>query len=294
MKSLEIARQLLRELTSRRRSRRVPEPELITEDPEHVEAFHTAGAAGGAASATNLFHAAQESEVILPGETVLDLGCGPANQLALLARLNPETRFVGLDLSVAMLARADRNLAEQGIGNVRLQRGDITDLSRFEDRSVDAVLSTMTLHHLPDVEALRRCFAEIDRVLKPGGGLYLADFGHLKAEETIRHLAHRNAERQPAAYTADYENSLRAAFELADWREGHRRHLAERGRLCRTVLAPLMVAVKSARRREIPDELRQRLGELRHELPPRHRSDLESLRLFFRLGGLATRALEVV
>lgn len=239
-----------------------------------------------------LYHCVQVSEVIRPGDTVLDLGCGPANQLAMIARLNPDVRFVGMDLSEEMLGHAQETVRGQGLQNVSLQKGDITRLEGYGDASVDAIYSTVVLHHLPDLSHLEAVFHEVGRVLKPGGGLYLVDFGHLKTETAIRGFAYQYADRQPDLFTVDYLNSLRAAFHLRDWRSLHAQYLAQRGDLYSTFLVPYMVAIKSRARRELPETLRKQLADLRGQLPLHHRTDFKDLITFFRLGGLGVSRID--
>jgi len=81
---------------------------------------------------------------------VLDLGCGPATQLGQLARLNPECDFIGLDLSEPMLQKAGNRVAKLGLSNVEFRRGDISNLDSFDDKSIDAVTSSLALHHPPN------------------------------------------------------------------------------------------------------------------------------------------------
>ena len=118
MPSLPVLKTLARELVSRERSPRRTEPDLVMDDPEKVAAYTRAGREDGVMAPVYLFHCAQVCEVIRPGDTVVDLGCGPATQLAMVARLNPDVRFVGVDLSEEMLERARAYGAEQGLGNV--------------------------------------------------------------------------------------------------------------------------------------------------------------------------------
>lgn len=287
MPSLTLMKHLIREVISRKDAYRVPEPDLIMDGAEQVSAFHEAGADTGVMAPVYLYHAAQICEVIKPGETVLDLGCGPANQLGLVARLNPDVRFVGVDLSDEMLLRARRNLELAGVGNVELMHADITDLRGFSPSSVDAVMSTVVLHHLPDEAALFRCFQEVQRVLRPGGGLYLVDFGHLRTEAAIRYFAYQYEASQPRLFTIDYLNSLRAAFEVSTWRDGHARHLSGLGQFYSTFIVPYMVAVRSGSRRQLPEPLIARLRERRAALSENQARDLSDLITFFRLGGLA-------
>ena len=292
MPSLPVLTTLARELVSRERSPRRTEPDLVMDDPEKVAAYTRAGREDGVMAPVYLFHCAQVCEVIRPGDTVVDLGCGPATQLAMVARLNPDVRFVGVDLSEEMLERARAYGAEQGLGNVAFQQADVTDLGFLGDASVDAVFSTVALHHLPDVDHLERTFAEVARVLRPGGGLYLVDFGHLKSEKSIEYFAYQYSDRQPELFTLDYLYSLRAAFPLADFQRLTDRHLAGRARVYSTFLMPFMVVVKSPPRAgEVPQGVRAGLAALRAALPSYHRTDLQDLRTFFRLGGLASPLL---
>lgn len=286
MPSIAVLKQLLRETTSRKDAFRQPEPDLVMEDAAQVASFHEAGKEHGVMAPVYLFHAAHVSEIVRPGNTVVDLGCGPANQLGLIARLNPDVHFIGVDLSHEMLTRAGDNLAARGIQNVELQHGDITKLGSFDACSVDAVISTVVLHHLPDEDSLFSCFSEISRALKPGAGLYLVDFGHLKTEAAIKYFAYQYEDRQPDLFTVDYLNSLRAAFETATWREGWNRHLHDFGMLYSTFLVPYMVAAKSPIRRALPGDLLDQLNAIFQAMPDYHKTDLKDLATFFRLGGL--------
>jgi ubiquinone/menaquinone biosynthesis C-methylase UbiE len=283
-------KQLIREIVSRKNAYRVPEPDLVMESPAQVASFHEAGGEEGVMAPVYLFHAAHVCEIVKPGDRVLDLGCGPGNQLGLIARLNPDVQFIGIDLSAEMLVLAEKNLAVRGARNVELRRGDITCLEGIAGTSIDAVISTVVLHHLPDEAALFRCFAEVARVLKPNGGLYLVDFGHLKTEAAIRGFAYQHANRQPELFTLDYLNSLRAAFEVESWREGWQRYLSHAGEFFSTALVPYMVSLKSPPRRSLPMELRAELARQRRALPPHHRADIKDLITFFRLGGMVSPA----
>ncbi|MCB1968684.1 MAG: class I SAM-dependent methyltransferase, partial [Candidatus Accumulibacter sp.] len=206
------------------------------------------------------------------------------------ARLNPETRFVGVDLSQPMLQQAAALISQSGLDNTRLQHADITDLSVFADASVDAVVSTMALHHLPDEAALARSYAEVARILKPGGGIYMVDFGHLKALRSIEYFANQYADRQPELFTLDYLNSLHAAFYADDFRRATQ-VLSERARLYRTFLVPFMVALKSAPRRASDPALSSRLAAMKRALPNWHQRDFADLTTFFRLGGMSCSLL---
>lgn len=286
MPSPAVVLTVLREAITQERCPRTPEPGLVMDDPEQVAAYVEAGREHAVMAPVYLFHGANMCEVIRPGDTVLDLACGPANQLAMVARLNSDSQFIGLDLSQPMLQQARNLIDQQGLKNVSFRQGDITDLSAFADASLDAVVSTMALHHLPDVPALARTYAEVARVLKPGGGLYMVDFGHLKSPRSIDYFANQYADRQPRLFTLDYYNSLHAAFYIQDIREAAR-PLMGRARLYSTFMMPFMVALKSKPRRGNDPALIAKLSTMKQELPNWHQADFADLTTFFGLGGLS-------
>ncbi|MDO9583036.1 MAG: class I SAM-dependent methyltransferase [Desulfomicrobium sp.] len=292
MPSLALIQTFLREVLLRDRVERKVEPDLVMDDPEKVAAFTRAGREDGVMAPVYLFHCAQVCEVVRPGDTVLDLGCGPGTQLAMVARLNPQARFIGMDLSLEMLDKAKAYFDEQGLTNITLHQGDITNLSDFAAQSIDAVMSTVVLHHLPDIQALERVFSEVARVLKPDGGMYIVDFGRLKSDKSIEYFAHQYADRQPELFTLDYLYSLQAAFTKDDFHVVAEKHLPGRAQVFSTFLMPFMVAIKSPSRRKQNDDLTAKLEELKSRMPEYHKRDLKDLRMLFRLSGLRTTLLE--
>ena len=287
MPSLAVMWVLLRETITRKRSDRVPEPALIMEDPDQVAAYTRAGGEDGVMAPVYLFHCAQICEILKNGDTALDLACGPANQLAQVARLNPAVNFTGVDLSREMLDRAKTHVTEMGLSNVSLLERNITDLSCFQDNSVDAVFSTMALHHLPDEGALIKTFSEVARVLKPGGGLYLVDFARLKSEKSINYFAYQYEDRQPELFTLDYLYSLKAAFSLDDFVRSAQ-VLNGVATVKSTFLVPYMVALKSRPRSAALPDVMTAIQEMRAALPAYHKVDLDDLITFFRLGRISS------
>jgi arsenite methyltransferase len=276
---------ICREVARPRRFPREPEPNLVMDDPAQVQAYTDAGRVDGLMAAAYLFHSARISQVIQGCREVVDLGCGPATQLCQVAGLNPAMRFTGIDLSPSMLAAARAQVTEHRLDNVALVEGDITRLDAFAAASVDGVISTLALHHLPSIGHLEACFGEIARILRPGGAIYIADFGRLKSLKSVLYFAYMNAKHQPHVFSLDYERSLRAAFLADELRTLAARKLPRGVRVHCTFLAPLLVAIQTEPR-PLPDHLRARLFEMRKRLPRRYRIDLDELRQFFRLGGL--------
>ena len=285
MPRLALFPEILRETFGPRTLPREPEPDLVMDGPEQVAAFAEAGRTDGVMAASYLFNSARISQVIQGCRSVLDLGCGPATQLAQVAGLHPDVEFVGIDLSAAMLANAEAHVRELGLTNVRFVHGDITRLSGVADHSTDAVISTLALHHLPTSEHLRQCFRQIQRVLKPGGAVYVADLGRLKSLKSIVYFAYMNAEHQPHIFSLDYERSLRAAFLPADFDALCREYLPGRTRVYTPYALPILILAKTVDR-PVPSQLREQLLDMRRKLTSRYRRDLDDIRRFFRWGGL--------
>jgi demethylmenaquinone methyltransferase/2-methoxy-6-polyprenyl-1,4-benzoquinol methylase/phosphoethanolamine N-methyltransferase len=108
-----------------------------------------------------------------PGEKVLDVGCGPGGMTILAAeRVGTAGGAQGIDPSPGMIKLAQERAAKSG-ANATFRIAVIEDLP-YADGTFDVVLSSFMLHHLPD-DVKAKGFAEILRVLKPGGRLLAFD-----------------------------------------------------------------------------------------------------------------------
>lgn len=290
MPNLSVLRVLLRELISQQQVTRIPEPDLIMSNTDQVATCTQAGIESCAAQAVYLFNCAHISEVIRPGDAVLDPACGSANQLCMVARLNPHILFIGIDLSAAMLDQAKEQIKKQNLNNVTLLQGDISNFAMFADHSVNAVIATIPLHHLPTAEHLYQTFKEISRVMTKNGGLYLADFSRLKSKKSMQYFAHQHADLQGKFLTLDHLNSLKAAFSLEDFRIATA-HLAVQPRLYSTFGVPFMVAIKSVNRFTNNPFLQDQLTSMRKSITSKYLANLSDLILFFKLGKLSSTLL---
>jgi len=193
---------------------RVPEPSEAMEDREQIRAYVKAYEWGGPTSALQLYHLTQLASMIRPGDTVLDLACGPGPLLLELAPLFPDCRFIGADLSQPMLDVLNESAAQRGLRNVQTLREDIRELPSLAPGSVDMVITTSALHHLPDLDCLEQVFARAERLLKPDGGLYVFDFGLVRSPRARALLVADVARKAPPVTAVDYKHSLDAAFPV--------------------------------------------------------------------------------
>lgn len=109
---------------------------------------------------------------IRPGMTVLDLGSGAGFDAFLAAeRVGPTGRVIGVDMTDEMLDLARRNAAQRGAGNVEFRKGRLEALP-VDSGTVDLVISNCVINLVPDKAAV---FAEIARVLAPGGTISISD-----------------------------------------------------------------------------------------------------------------------
>lgn len=162
-----------------------------TPKPHQAAASAAATAASGAAPGTRLVDYTELADQVIPGsdlglgcglptrharlvagETVLDLGSGAGVDVLLAAQqVGPTGRAIGVDMTPEMLSRAWDNAARSGLRNVDFRLGDLEALP-VADASVDVVLSNCVINLVPDKS---RAFAELFRVLRPGGRFVVSD-----------------------------------------------------------------------------------------------------------------------
>jgi arsenite methyltransferase len=106
------------------------------------------------------------------GDRVIDLGSGGGFDCFVAAgQVGPEGQVVGVDMTEEMLSRSRTAAASMGLRNVEFRQGVIEDLP-VEDDWADVVISNGVINLCADK---RRVFAEVMRVLRPGGRLQFAD-----------------------------------------------------------------------------------------------------------------------
>lgn len=104
-----------------------------------------------------------------PEDNLLDVACGPGIVVCAFARV--VRHATGIDLTPAMLERAQVLAAARGLTNVQWKHGDVQALP-FPDATFSIVVSRLAFHHFEDPAAV---LAEMRRVCRPGGVVAVAD-----------------------------------------------------------------------------------------------------------------------
>ncbi len=117
------------------------------------------------------------------GQVVLDLGSGAGIDLFLASqKVGPEGRVIGIDMTDAMIAKANANIRAGNYTNVEVRKGIIEDLPVAND-SIDWVISNCVINLSPEKP---KVFSEIARVLKLGGRMLVSDIVAQDLPEKIR------------------------------------------------------------------------------------------------------------
>jgi arsenite methyltransferase len=141
-----------------------------------------------------------------PGETVLDLGSGGGIDVLLSARrVGPTGKAYGLDMTVEMIDLARKNQRESGLENVEFLKGYIEDIP-LPDSSVDVIISNCVINLAADKEAV---FAEMKRVLKPGGRVGVSDV-----------VASDDLSPEQRAERGSYVGCIAGALSFSEYRSG--------------------------------------------------------------------------
>ncbi|MFK7989939.1 MAG: class I SAM-dependent methyltransferase [Sandaracinaceae bacterium] len=143
------------------------------------------------------------------GARLLDVACGTGRLLAQMAETHPDLKLYGLDLSPYYVQEARANL--DAVADVSLV-AENAEAMPFAAGLFDMVTSVYLFHELPK-NARRRVFAEMLRVLRPGGLLVIEDSAQLAEADEIRFFLERFPEDFHEPFYRDYlKDDLAAAL----------------------------------------------------------------------------------
>jgi SAM-dependent methyltransferase len=147
----------------------------------------------------------------LDNKDILELGCGAANLTRIIAEGGPGRRITALE--VDRIAH-DKNLAIDDLPNVHFDLAGAESIP-LDDASVDVVFMFKSLHHVPR-DSMDQAMAEIARVLRPGGLLYVSEPIYAGAFNDILKLFNDEQQVRQAAFEAEQAAVQRGLFQLRE------------------------------------------------------------------------------
>ena len=115
-------------------------------------------------------------ELFASGKTIVDFGCGDA--VHVVSFLESGASAFGVDVSAEMIATAKRHIRNAGFDPALVAQGSAGWLERFDDESVDALISFNVLAYLTDEEELT-FYQHATRIIRPGGYLIVTHSNEL-------------------------------------------------------------------------------------------------------------------
>ena len=162
-----------------------------------------------------------ETLVPLQGARLLEAGCGAAQLARALLRRHPDADLVGLEVDERQLAKNLLAPAER----LRFERAGAQDIP-LADARFDGALMLKSLHHVP-MPLMDRALAELARVLRPGGWLYVSEPVYAGTFNELVRLYNDEGEVRAAAQAALDRALAGGAWQpLAERRFAMPRHFA--------------------------------------------------------------------
>ncbi|BBD53507.1 Phosphatidylethanolamine N-methyltransferase [Planktothrix agardhii] len=184
---------------------RIPEPEVMDNWEEAREY--------DAMDFTQVNQEFTELAIELGPETglILDAGTGTARIPILIAQRRSQWQITGIDLSANMLFIGNQNVEQAGLEQqIKLEQIDSKQLP-YPDATFDMVISNSIVHHLTNPLLF---FQEIQRLLKPQGGIFLRDLTRPSSETELNSLVEQYARDCNEHQQKLFRDSLNAAYTL--------------------------------------------------------------------------------
>ena len=184
---------------------RIPEPEVMDNWEEAREY--------DAMDFTQVNQEFTELAIELGPETglILDAGPGTARIPILIAQRRSQWQITGIDLSANMLFIGNQNVEQAGLEQqIKLEQIDSKQLP-YPDATFDMVISNSIVHHLTNPLLF---FQEIQRLLKPQGGIFLRDLTRPSSETELNSLVEQYARDCNEHQKKLFRDSLNAAYTL--------------------------------------------------------------------------------
>jgi ubiquinone/menaquinone biosynthesis C-methylase UbiE len=149
-------------------------------------------------------------------DPTVDVGGGTALIPIELCRRAHRARVVAIDLAQSMLRRAETNVVAADLSTVISLALEDAKALPYADGSFRCAISNATLHHIPDPRPTVR---EMQRVVRPGGVLFIRDLIRPETDDAVRAFCERHAADDNPHQRALLDASLRAAFSLDEVRQ---------------------------------------------------------------------------
>lgn len=148
--------------------------------------------------------------------TILDVGTGTARIPILMCQQRPQYLITGVDLAQSMLIIGHRNVEEAKLTQrVKLERVDSKRMP-YPNLSFDLLISNSLVHHLPDALSF---FAEIKRLVKPGGAILIRDLIRPENDDIVNALVAKIGGEYDDRQQQLFRDSLKAALTLVEVQE---------------------------------------------------------------------------
>jgi len=186
---------------------RIPEPEIMVEE-EQVRAYAEADFSGPHEMFVDLFEERFGKDI---EGLFLDLGCGPCDISIRFLKRFPNVHLHALDASAPMLSQAKQLISKEGLKErIRLfhARLPLTG-TELPCKSYDGLIVNSLLHHLSEQAIF---WDAVEKLVKPGGVIFVMDLLRPEDKETARQLVERYSGSEPETLKRDFYNSLLAAY----------------------------------------------------------------------------------